>query len=173
MPTHNDEVPVAEVEIDGKTLMLVPSSRSKTRVERTGLPDEGTENMRHLLVSPVEAEDVPEDDSGIDYRPDDAIDWIADIEFEGSPVLQRKTILEIFETNWFQQHGKPEIYGWSPEEKRWTYLRAGGVHETYTKLAFGWSLFDPIAEEDITITGRGLEQLQSFSLTSGTATRKS
>src|SRR5262249_28580175 len=40
-----------------------------------------------------------------------------------------------------------EIYGFSPEDGHWTFLRAGGVPERYTRICFGAKLFDNLGEE--------------------------
>jgi len=143
---------VEEVEVGGEKMVLVPSSQSNARVNATGLGSEGSEDMRHLLETPTRTKEVKAVASGKGYRPDDAIDWIVDIEFDGSPTLQRTAILEIFSSEWLKNNGNPDIYGWSPEDKQWTFLRAGGVPETYTKIALGWSLFDPLDQETFVAT---------------------
>ena len=103
-----------------------------------------SEDRSHLLKPPAVAAHEFDLDEPRDYRPDERVDWIIDVEFEGSPVLQRGRILEVFDTAWWEANGRPDIYGLSPEIEHWTIPNAVGVPETYSKLAFGWSLFDPL-----------------------------
>ncbi|REJ87207.1 MAG: hypothetical protein DWQ35_21935 [Planctomycetota bacterium] len=147
---------VPEVEVGGEKLVLVPSSQSDARVDEAGLGFKGSEDVRHLLSPPAKTEVAKGSNSDSAYRPDDAIDWVVDVEFDGSPILQRKTILEVFDIQWMEANGKPEIYGWSPEDNHWTFLRAARVPETYTKLALGWSLFDPIDQASFDTTAEEL-----------------
>lgn len=144
------------VELNGQRFEIVPSSVSEGRVVKTGLPSKGSEDMTHLLRPPSHAMKPRRHGEERDYRPDDKIDWVVDIAFDGAPVLRRSRILELLDKPWLTQNGQPEIYGWSPEDRHWTFLRAGGVSETYTKLAFAWHLFDPLSKKDFSIKAADL-----------------
>ena len=152
--------PLGKIEIDGERLVILPSSVSQERVAKTGLAAVGSEDVSHLLCPPHAASGPRTIDEGQDYRPDDAIDWVIDVRFENEPVLQRDLILELFDQSWCSQNGRPEIYGWSPEDQLWTFIKASDVPDTYTKLAFGWRLFDPISEDDFEVTTADLRRYQ-------------
>lgn len=144
---HKDDTrQSAGVELNGEKFVVVPSTVSENRVANTGIPKKGSEDMTHLLKPPNVAARPRRFDEDRDYRPDDKIEWVIDVEFEGAPVLQRSRVLELFDKSWRGENGKPVLFGWSPEDKHWTYLVAAGVPETYTKLAFGWKLLDPVAK---------------------------
>ena len=145
---HEDDTrQSAGVELNGEKFLVVPSSVSENRVANTGIPKKGSEDMTHLLKPPSVAARPRRFDEDRDYRPDDKIEWVIDVEFEGSPIFQRSRILELFDKSWRGENGKPVLFGWSPEDKHWTYLVAADVPETYTKLALGWQLFDPVAKK--------------------------
>jgi cell division protein ZipA len=150
-----------EVEVNGERFTIVPSGVSKQRVVRTGLPAVGSESVANLLVPPSVAVKSRRHDEERDYRPDDTIDWVVDVEFAGSPILRRPRILKLFDNSWLAQNGQPEIYGWSPEDRYWTFVRAGGVPETYTKLAFGWSLCDPLSKKDLKVEASTLLRFEA------------
>src|SRR5262245_39573813 len=118
------------------------ASETDARAARV-LPTQGSENASDILVRP----NLPADSAEKDYLPDPAVDWIVDIEFPSAAILQKKRILQVFDQSWFQEYEFPEIYGSSPDDNSWTYVRAGGVPERYTRVCFGAKLFDNLEAE--------------------------
>jgi cell division protein ZipA len=145
--------------------VIVPSSVSQQRVANLKLPSKGSEDASHLLAPPKGLPKVRPFNEDRDFRPDNSIEWVIDVEFENTPVLQRSRILEVFGEKWLSKNGKPMIYGWSPEDNHWTFVGAAGVPETYTKLAFGWWLFDPLSEGQFQITSAELQHCHDALLT--------
>ncbi len=154
--SSEDRGDLAEVEIDGQNYVLVPSSMNDTRIEKAGLSTTGSEDVSHLLVTPAGLPDFNFDEER-DYRPDDATEWILDIEFEGSPVLQLSPLDEVLSYEWMATVGNPHIYGWSPEISRWTYLRSADGPTTFTNLAFAWKLIDSL-DEEYRVTAKQLDE---------------
>lgn len=82
----------------------------------------------------------------VDYRPVDAVEWAIDVEFAGDAVLDAGAILRVFDNAWSESHARPVLYGWSPEINHWTYLVSADAPKKFSKLALGWSLYDPLAD---------------------------
>lgn len=147
------------VNVGGEELMLVPSSASAERVDQLGLSTKGREDASHVLTPPKNLpKHDPEQDR--DYRPEDAVEWVIDIEFEGSPVLTAAEIAKCFDQEWLNQNGRPTIFGWSPEINHWTYLLSADSPKTFTKLALGWELFKSY-DEKYSITSSDMHRFQS------------
>jgi cell division protein ZipA len=134
-----------KVNIDGQEFMIAPSSAGEARIHRLGLAEKGSEDVSHLLVVPPNLPQRKFDEER-DYRPVDAIEWVVDIAFDGDPILQVSQIREVFNTEWLSTNGEPDLYGWSPEIDRWTYLISADSPKIFTKLAFGWDLYRSIEE---------------------------
>lgn len=153
MPDNGD--PLAKVRVGDEEMVLVPSSASAEHVKKLSLPETGSEDMSHLLVPPDRPQIEFTEDR--DYRPDDAVEWVIDIEFEGNPTFEAAAISKVFDAAWLKDHGRPTIYGWSPEINRWTYLVSADAPKMFNKLAFGWRLSNPFAE-DPRVTSAELER---------------
>jgi cell division protein ZipA len=151
----------AEDAISGERLALVPSSASAARAQRTGLPTSGSEDVSRLLIAPRRQTDNRHTVEEHDYRPDEAIDWVIDVEFEGDPILEVAAIRKQFNDNWIKSHGHPTIYGWSLETKHWTYLVSSNAPKSFSKLAIAWSLYDPGSEDSLPVASTDLERWRS------------
>ena len=154
--------PVAplETEFRGERFLIQPQSVTAARAKKTGLPSTGSEDVSRLLVPPA-AERSRGNVVKSDYRPDAAIDWIIDVEYDGDPVFEANRIREIFDRAWRKSHGEPTVYGWSPEIARWTYLDSGDAPKNFSKLTFGWSLHDSVSESPVPLDADNLAQFQS------------
>jgi len=150
----NDGVTVSEfddeganrVEPKGEKFLVVPSSMSADRISRVGLSTDGSEDVSHLLSLPEGLSDWRPDEPK-DCRPNDASEWVLDVEFEGSPVHQLARLQEMLGFEWMSTVGNPTIFGWSPEIEAWTYLISSDGPKTFTKLAFSWPIYDALEEE--------------------------
>ncbi len=130
----------AQVKVGDEEMTLVPASVSQERVNNLGLPQTGSENVSHLLVPPPNLPKETFDDER-DYRPEDAVEWVIDIAFEGDPVFPAEQFSNLFDSDWLLANGNPTVFGWSPEINRWTYLVSSDAPKSFTKLALGWQLF--------------------------------
>jgi cell division protein ZipA len=131
---------IARVTVDGQDMVLVPSSVSAQRVQKLGLPQQGSEDVSHLLVPPPNLPLIRYDEDR-DYRPQDPVEWVVDIEFETGKVLSSTEISNAFDRAWLDLNGRPTIFGWSPEINHWTYLVSADAPKAFTKLAIGWPLY--------------------------------
>jgi cell division protein ZipA len=60
-----------------------------------------------------------------DYLPNEATEWILDIEWSESPSLGSSQVISVFEADWKEKYGYGELCGFDPDRKRWTFLRSG------------------------------------------------
>lgn len=120
---------------------VVPSSVSQGRAASV-LPTSGSEDASHLLNQPT-VEQLTFDRS--DYIPEPAVDWIVDIQFQQGVILERSTILHTF-TEYLFKDFDATLYGYSPDDKHWTFLIASDVPENYSELSVGIRLVDILSD---------------------------
>jgi cell division protein ZipA len=101
------------------------------------LPTKGTEDASHLLHKWVI--EKPHDQVR-EYRPSDKVDWVVHIDLPPGTVLTRDTIEKILPERWRDQHLYPDVYGFSPDQKRWTFPNAGDVPDSYSGFQLAWKL---------------------------------
>lgn len=109
------------------------------------LPSSPSEDVSHLLVKPESATIEFDFDAPCDYLPDPNIDWVVTVEFK-QPV-PREGISGVLDIPWLEKHKRPIVYGFSPDEKHWTYVNAADSPESFTSLKVAWSLWDAIDEK--------------------------
>lgn len=136
---------------------FAPESESQERAGRV-LPSKGSEDVSHLLKLSVTGNAAKELDDERDYLPNPQVEWIVHVDFAGDPVLDRSDLLKVLSPEWAEGSGTPQLFGYSSEDERWTYLRAGGVPETFTKLRFSWQLYDTLSEPPIAMTALNLRR---------------
>ncbi len=123
---------------------IVPSSISEARAARL-LPVEGSEEAAAMLRRPTISANWPRERD--DYLPDPVGEWSVTIAFPAGTVLRRESILNVLTSDWCKNNLRPEIYGHSPTDGHWTFLRAGGVPEDYDELCLGVRLCE-VDEDD-------------------------
>lgn len=135
---------------------VAPASVSQARAEAV-LPAEGSEDVSHLLHKwVVEKQHGKHSDEGRDYLPNVKTDWVVYLDFAPNTILKKASIQQVFNPTWREKYDYPELYGYSPEEKRWTYVNAGGVPDLYSGLQLAWKLRsldndEPIASDRLGI----------------------
>lgn len=119
---------------------VAPASESQARAESV-LPAKGSEDASHLLHRwVVEGQSGEHSDESRDYLPNKKIDWVVHLDFAADTILKKANIQQVFNQTWREKHHYPEIFGYSPEEKRWTFVNAGGVPDLYSRLQLAWKL---------------------------------
>ncbi|MCA9142609.1 MAG: hypothetical protein KDB05_07475 [Planctomycetales bacterium] len=109
------------------------------------LPTSPSEDVSHLLVKPESAAGKFDFDAPRDYLPDPNIDWVVTIAFK-EPVAQER-ISGVLDAVWLENHERPTVYGFSPDEQHWTYVNATDSPESFSRLKIAWSLWDAIDEK--------------------------
>lgn len=105
-----------------------------------------SEDVSHILVKPESASGEFGFDAARDYLPDPNVDWGVTIEFEG-PSVPREEINRLLDASWLEDHGRPIVYGFSPDEQHWTFANALDSPESFTRLKVAWPLWDAIGEK--------------------------
>lgn len=131
--TANEEAKALVGSLDPKNLMITTAEQSRKRVLALGLSLKGSEDVSGMLIRPK----VNQGGKTDEYPPDESTEWIVDISVPDGTILKRETILNVFNQDWRNKHYYSEIYGHSPETKKWTFVRAADVPQTYDKLAIG------------------------------------
>lgn len=122
------------------------------------LPSSPSEDVSHLLVKPESAAGEFDYDAPRDYLPDPNIDCVVTITFE-EPVA-RGHISGLLDAVWLENHERPTVYGFSPDEQHWTYVNATDSPNTVTSLKIAWSLWDAIDETPREISSDDLRRLK-------------
>ena len=109
------------------------------------LPSSPSEDVSDLLVKPASASDDFDFDAKRDYLPDPKVEWTVTFEFE-EPVFRNK-IEDILDIPWLNAHGRPTIYGFSTDEKRWTFVSAADSPEEFSSLKVAWRLWNSLDDK--------------------------
>ncbi len=156
---------------DGGEYFISTETETRDRAS-LALPTEPTEDMSHLVQVSVPPSE-PDMDGDRDYLPDPYSDWAVYVDFDPPVTLSRSQLVSVFARDWLEANGSPTLYGLSPEEPYWTYVRAGGSPETYKGLCLGWSLCNPLDRESGPVDAGQLEtylmSLESTAARLGTA----
>jgi hypothetical protein len=119
---------------------IAAASESQARAEAV-LPSEGSEDATHLLHQwVVDRPGNEPSDEGRDYLPNGKIDWVVHLDFPPQTILKKASIQQVFSQGWREKHAYPVLFGYTPEEKRWTYVNAAGVPDLYSALQLAWKL---------------------------------
>lgn len=124
----------------GEEFVEATASESQARAEAV-LPNKGSEDASHLLhqwvVERQRYETAKED---TDYLPNGKVDWVVNLDFAPDVILKKANVKQAFSQSWREKHDYPELFGFSPEEKRWTFVLAGDAPDSYSKLQLAWKL---------------------------------
>lgn len=119
-------------------LVLVPASMSAARAAQA-LPEAPSEDASHLLERPELQAPEEEPEETRNYGPGD-LEWVVEFVMSAHMTVSTARLDELFDERWRKQIGSATLYGFSPDEGRWTYVHAGGVPTIWTKVAVGVDL---------------------------------
>ncbi len=136
----------------GAKYFVSTSGQSTKRVLDLGL-DRKTFDASHLLdTTKLQLQNY--DSTRTNYEPNAAVDWIIDVDVFDATV--RKDLLwKAFQVeDWRKEYPATELYGFSSEENRWTFVIAGGVPEQFNKLQFGCRFLEMFDEASSVTSNR-------------------
>jgi len=134
----------------GDELFEATASESQARAEAL-LPSHGSEDASHLLRTFTEDELTrPPFDEDRDYLPSSRADWVVHVDFPPAVVLGREDIGSVFNVDWLNNNDRPTVFGFSPENQRWTFVNAADSPETYSRLQIAWRMRPLFKDEPIT-----------------------
>jgi len=118
----------------GEEYFIVPEGMSKERVKKLGL-DKASENVSYILnpskLSFPKIDETPDD---VEYKPDEEMDFVINIKSSGPHSFKKDDLWQMFDKDWRMNFGAAQIFGYSSEERRWTYVIAGGTPDLYDKV---------------------------------------
>jgi cell division protein ZipA len=134
-------------------LELTTRTDSQARAAKV-LPLKPSQDMGHLLGTiDLPARTVKGDD-GRDYLPNEATEWILDINWSGSPSLDASVVRQIFSAHWQEKYGRGELCGFDADRKRWAFLLGGNAPKNLSRLKLAIPLVpskdhpEPLTVED-------------------------
>ena len=125
------------------------------------LSSSASEDVSHLLVAPESSTVKFDTDAPCDYLPDPNIDWTVTIRFDSSVAVDRASVNTLLDVAWLESHGRPVVYGYSPDSGHWTFVKSPDAPESFTNLKIAWSLWNAIDEKPKGISPENLDQFKS------------
>ena len=113
-------------------MFISTQSQSSERVKNLNL-DEPTEDVSHILdkgklnLPEIKLEEKEE------YKANPSREWIIDLIQINGDNFNKIDFNKMFDYEW-RSNFQSTLFGFSPEENRWTYANAGGTPDIYSKL---------------------------------------
>jgi len=121
-------------------------SQSKERIKDLDL-DKPSEDASYILdTKKLSFENIPVKD--IEYKADPDTDWIINLTNSNGENFKKEDFSKIFDHYW-RTNFPSTIYGFSPEDNKWTFANAGGTPEIYSKLQIAINLQEVFNKQDL------------------------
>ena len=138
-------------------------SQSNERIKELHL-DKASEDALYILdTSKLSFPNIVRETKNVEYKADPDREWIIDLVPANGDNFKKEDFSKMFDYDWRTKF-ESTIYGFSVEEKRWTYAEAGGTPEIYSKLQVAIDIQDVFNEEvpnyDSRKLGRYLTELE-------------
>ena len=124
-----------------------------------GLPSSPSEDVSHFLVKPASASEEFDFDAKRDYLPDPRIEWTVTFAFE--ELIFRNKVEDRLDIAWLKAHGRPTVYGFSTDEKRWTFVSAVDSPERFSSLKIAWPLWNSLDDKPEDLSQFDLERYRA------------
>lgn len=136
---HHEEPSVSDQDpLDG--LYLSTSSQSQARAEAV-LPAQGSEDVSHLLGTITIPNATARDEERDNYLPEEATDWIVDVQFPEGNEFEVKRLAQLFDKSFREEHGGLTLYGKDAKTGFWTYLISADGPTSVTGLKISWNYY--------------------------------
>jgi len=107
--------------------------QSDERVKSLNL-DKPSEDASYILdTSKLTFPKTKRETENVDYKADPETDWIINLVQVNGQTFDKKDLEKLFDKDW-NTNFPSTIFGFSPVDKRWTYVFAGGVPDIYNKI---------------------------------------
>lgn len=113
-------------------MFITTQGQSSDRIKNLGL-DEPTEDVSHILEKVKLNYPQGRLAKKEEYKANPKREWIIDLIPINGENFNKEDFDEMFDYEW-RSNFRSTIFGFSPEENRWTYANAGGTPDIYSKL---------------------------------------
>lgn len=121
-------------------------SQSNNKVKNLNL-DKPSEDASHILdTNKLSFPDIVRETENVEYKADPEREWIINLVPTDGTLFKKEDFNKMFDYDWRSKY-QSTIYGFSPEEKRWTYANAGGTPDIYSKLQVAINIQDVFNED--------------------------
>ena len=108
-------------------------SQSNERIKDLNL-DKPSEDATYILdTTKLSFHSIPVEYENIEYKADPNKDWIINLIPLNGENFKKEDFSKMFDYDW-RTNFQSAIYGFSPEDNKWTFAYAGGSPEIYSKL---------------------------------------
>lgn len=117
----------------GDGYFIATQGQSKQRVQSLDL-DKPSENASYILdTAKLSFPKIKTDYENKEYKADPGKEWVINLVPVNGDMFKKEDFMKMFDGGWRTKFAST-IYGFSPEENRWTFADAGRTPEIYSKL---------------------------------------
>ena len=140
----------------GEDYFFSTEGQTDERVKALHL-DKPSEDASHILdTSKLVFPRIKTDYEVADYQSDPELEWVINLNLKKDLTITKGELEKLFDLDW-RSNFPSMIYGYSTEEKRWTYILAGDSPDRYSKIQVGINLLE-VYGEDPTLDQQKLEK---------------
>ncbi|KQR70722.1 hypothetical protein ASF92_12245 [Pedobacter sp. Leaf176] len=126
--------------------LISSQSQSNDRIKNLNL-DKPSENASYTLdTNKLSFPDIIRETENMEYKADNEREWVINLTSTESVSFKKSDFDKMFDYDWRSKFHST-IYGFSPEENRWTYADAGDSPEVFSKLQVAVDIQDVFNEE--------------------------
>ncbi|MCZ4225162.1 cell division protein ZipA C-terminal FtsZ-binding domain-containing protein [Pedobacter rhodius] len=143
--------------VDENGIYYTTATESEERIRDLGLfePSEDSStilNFPKLNFSVSETSELKPTIKG-----DPNKDFIIELKFENGHTFRKKDLEELFDKNWRITFTAAEIYGYSANDKQWTYALSGDKSEEYKQVEIAINLLEVFNDENPSFDAKKLQ----------------
>lgn len=132
-------------------------SQSNERLKKLNL-DKPSEDASYILdTNKLSFPDIKRETENTEYKADLDREWVIDLLPVNGDNLKKEDFSKMFDYDW-RSNFQSTIFGFSPEEDRWTYAQAGDSPEIYSKLQVAIDVQGVYIDENLNYDPKKLEQ---------------
>lgn len=132
-------------------------SQSNERIKNLNL-DKPSENASYILdTNQLSFPDIERETESAEYKADPDREWVIDIIQINGGNFKKEDFSKMFDYDWRREF-QSTIYGFSPEENRWTYADAGDSPEIYSRLQVAIDVQSVYDDENFNYDPKKLER---------------
>jgi len=133
------------------------ASQSHDRIVKLGLQNSTQVVSGILDETKLNIPKIKENNNKKEYRADSSRQWILNLLLPKDEIISQDELYELFDLEWRTKFTST-IFGYSPEENRWTYALAGGAPTHYNKVQIAIDLLDVFSEASPDYDDKKLER---------------